>query len=68
MKTCLKCGVKKEVTEFYKGYAQCKTCRYEWTKQYRQSEAGKKTRQKEAINARLSGKKQVRQKKYEETI
>ena len=67
MKTCWKCGVEKEVTDCYKGYIQCKKCRYEWTKTYRQSEAGKKARQKEAISARLSGKKQIRQKKYEES-
>jgi hypothetical protein len=67
MKTCWKCAVEKEVTDFYKGYAQCKACRYEWSKAYRQTEAGKKARQKEAINTRLSGKKQIRQQKYEET-
>ena len=67
MKKCWKCGVEKKVTDFYKGYAQCKSCRYEWSKAYRQTEAGKKARQKEAINARLSGKKQVRQEKYEKS-
>jgi hypothetical protein len=67
MKKCWKCGIEKEVTDFYKGYAQCKTCRYEWSKAYRQTEAGKKARQKETINSRLSGKKQIRQKKYEKS-
>lgn len=65
MKKCRKCEVEKEVTEFYKGYAQCKSCRYEVVKSYRASDAGKKARHKEAVNSRLSGKKQIRQKKYE---
>ena len=67
MKKCWKCGVEREVTDFYKGYAQCKFCRYEWSKAYRQTEAGKKARQKEAINARLCGKKQIRQQRYEQS-
>jgi hypothetical protein len=67
MKKCSVCGIEKEVTDFYKGYAKCKSCRYEWTKTYRASDAGKKARQKEAVNARLSGKKQIRQEHYEQT-
>lgn len=67
MKKCWKCGVEKEITDFYKGYAQCKSCRYEWTKAYRTTDAGKKARQKEAINSRISGKKKQRQQKYDAT-
>lgn len=64
MKTCSTCGKEKEVTEYYKNYAKCKSCCYEVAKKYRASERGKEVRRKEAINARLSGKKQARQKKY----
>ena len=32
MKTCIKCGIKKDETEFYKGRNQCKEC----IKEYRQ--------------------------------
>ncbi len=67
MKKCSVCKVEKEISDFYKGYAKCKVCRYEQEKIYRKSEAGKKSRKKEAINARISGKKQIRQKKYEES-
>ena len=67
MKTCSTCGKEKEVTEYYKGYAKCKPCCYEVTQKYRASERGKEVRRKEAIKARLSGKKQERQKKYEAT-
>ena len=67
MKKCSLCGVEKEITEFYTNYAKCKSCRYEWTKAYRASEAGKKTRKKEAINARISRKKKERQKRYDAT-
>ena len=61
------CGVEKKVTEFYTNYAKCKSCRYEMTKAYRASEAGKKARQKEAISARICGKKKQRQEKYDAT-
>ena len=67
MKTCSTCGKEKELTEYYKGYAKCKTCFYEVIKKYRASERGKEVRRKETINARLSGKKQIRQKRYETT-
>ena len=67
MKKCSSCGVEKEVTEFHKNYAKCKSCRYEWTKAYRASESGKKARQKEAINSRISGKKKERQRRYDLT-
>lgn len=67
MKTCSTCSKEKKVTEYYKGYAKCKACCYEVTQKYRASERGKEVRRKEAINARLSGKKQVRQKKYDAT-
>jgi hypothetical protein len=67
MKTCSTCKIEKEVTEYYKGYAKCKACCYEINKKYRASDRGKEVRRKEAINARLSGKKQIRQKRYEET-
>ena len=67
MKSCSVCKVIKPLTEYLKGYAKCKSCRYEVIKKYRASEAGKEMRKKEAINARLSGKKQIRQKRYEQT-
>ena len=67
MKKCWKCSVEKEVSEFSKGYAQCKSCIYETKKLYRASKKGKEVRKKETINARLSGKKQIRQKKYQKT-
>ena len=67
MKTCSVCGKEKSITEFYKRYAKCKSCHYEVCSKYRKTEAGKKARQREAINARLSGRKQERQKKYETT-
>lgn len=67
MKICSKCGVQKEITDFYKGYAKCKKCFYLVVKAYRASEAGKKVRKKEAINDRLSGKKKERQDRYLQT-
>ena len=67
MKKCSVCGIEKDETEFYKRYAKCKKCFYEVIKQYRQTEAGKIARKKEVIAARLSGKKQIRQKRYEQT-
>ena len=67
MKKCSVCNKEKEVTDYYKGYAKCKACHYEVTKKYRDSEVGKEVRKREAINARLSGKKQERQKRYEQT-
>lgn len=67
MKTCSVCSKEKEVTEYYFGYAKCKTCHYERIKKYRASERGKEVRRKEAINTRLSGKKQIRQKRYDAT-
>ena len=67
MKKCSVCSVEKDNSEFYKGYAKCKSCFYEVVKKYRASEAGKKARQKEAVKARLSGKKQIRQEKYEKS-
>jgi hypothetical protein len=67
MEICSKCEVLKEVTDFAKGYKKCKSCCYETKKLYRQSEKGKEGRRREAINARLSGKKQERQERYEAT-
>ena len=67
MKRCSSCNELKDESEYYKKYAKCKLCCYEVTKLYRETEAGKKARQKEAINARLSGKKKVRQEKYRQT-
>lgn len=67
MKICSVCKAVKELNEFHKGYAKCKVCRYEVQKKYRSSERGKELRKKEAINARLSGKKKIRQKRYEQT-
>jgi hypothetical protein len=67
MKNCSSCNELKNESEYYAGYAKCKKCCYEVTKLYRKTEAGKKARQREAVNARLSGKKQVRQEKYWKT-
>lgn len=67
MKNCSVCKVFKNLTEYYKGYAKCKSCCYEVRKAYRKTEAGKAARKKEAINARISGKKQERQNRYELT-
>jgi hypothetical protein len=67
MKTCSTCWKEKKITEYYKGYAKCKSCCYEARKIYRASERGKEVRRKEAINTRLSGKKQERQKRYDAT-
>jgi len=36
MKTCIKCGIKKDETEFYKGRNKCKECIKEYKKEYRQ--------------------------------
>ena len=36
MKTCIKCGIKKDETEFYKGRNQCKECIKEYRKEYYQ--------------------------------
>lgn len=67
MKKCSVCEIEKNESEFYKRYAKCKSCFYEVVKKYRSTELGKKARQKEAINARLFGKKQIRQQRYEQT-
>lgn len=67
MKICRVCNTEKDEVQFQKNYAQCKQCIYEKKKVYRSSEKGKEARRREAINARLSGKKQVRQKRYEES-
>lgn len=67
MKICSTCQVSKPLKEYSKGYAKCKSCRYEIVKLYRASPKGKLVRQKEAINARLSGKKKLRQARYEQT-
>lgn len=37
MKKCSKCGIEKEFYDFAKGRAQCKICRKEYKKQYRQN-------------------------------
>jgi len=34
MKTCIKCGIKKDETEFYKGKNKCKECFKEYQKEY----------------------------------
>ena len=65
MKTCSVCGVEKESSEYAKGYAKCKTCLYEVRKKWRETEQGKAARRREVIKARLSGKQQERQKRYE---
>ena len=67
MKVCRFCKKEKNLNDFYARYAKCKDCCYEVKKQYRLSEKGKEARKREVINARLSGKKQIRQKRYEQT-
>jgi len=67
MKECSVCKLIKPLTEYRIGYAKCNACRYEYEKLYRQTEKGKLARKKEAINARLSGKKKERQKRYKLT-
>jgi len=67
MRLCKKCNVVKDLSEFYAYRSDCRSCFREYIKQYRASDKGKEVRKKEAINARLSGKKQIRQKRYEQT-
>ena len=67
MRLCKKCNVEKDVSEFYAFKSDCKSCVRKYVNEYRNSEKGKAVRKKEAINARLSGKKQVRQKRYEQS-
>ena len=67
MKVCNCCGKEKKLSDFYSRYAKCKSCCYEVKKIYRKTDKGKEVRKKEAISARLNGKQQVRQKRYEVT-
>jgi hypothetical protein len=67
MKKCNICSIEKPLTEFYKGYAKCKSCRYMQTVLYRKTDAGIAARKKEAVNARASGKKKIRQERYKLT-
>ena len=67
MKSCSTCHKILPFKSFRKDYAKCNACRYEYQKAYRQTEKGKLARKKEAVNARLSGKKKERQKRYELT-
>ena len=67
MRLCKKCNVVKDLSEFYAYRSDCRSCFREYIKQYRASDKGKEVRRKEAINARLSGKKKIRQKRYEQT-
>ena len=41
MKTCIKCGKEKAVSEFYTGGNRCKVCRIEYQCKYQKSEKGK---------------------------
>ena len=65
MKTCTVCFQEKNLDQYYKGYATCKSCHYNKVKIYRQSEAGKLTRKKERRKAKESGAYQTWQTKYE---
>ena len=67
MRLCKKCNVVKDLSEFYAYRSDCRSCFRAYIKQYRASDKGKEVRRKEAINARLSGKKKIRQKRYEQT-
>jgi hypothetical protein len=67
MKVCNCCNKEKNLKDFYKRYAKCKSCCSEVKKKYRASEKGKELRKREAINARITGKQQARQKRYEQT-
>lgn len=64
MKSCSVCSVEKPLTDYYKGYALCKSCHYDKVKIYRMSEAGKLVRKKERRTAKESGKYKEWQKKY----
>ena len=67
MRLCKKCNVVKDLSEFYAYRSDCKICFREYVKQYRASEKGKEVRKREAVNARITGKQQIRQKRYEQT-
>ena len=67
MRLCKKCNVVKDLSEFYAYRSDCKICFREYIKQYRVSEKGKEVRKREAVNARITGKQQARQKRYEQT-
>jgi hypothetical protein len=67
MKICSVCSKEKDVTEYYKGYAKCKSCFYEVIKKYRSTEQGKKVRQQERRRAKESGKDYIWQKTYDAT-
>ena len=67
MKTCSVCLIEKTETEYYKGYAKCKSCHYQIVKKYRLTDKGKAVRQKERRNAKESGANHVWQKKYDQT-
>jgi len=67
MKVCRCCNKEKDLKDFYARYAKCKSCCNEVKKKYRSSEIGKAVRKREAVNARITGKQQVRQKRYEQT-
>jgi len=41
MKTCSKCGIEKDESEFYKVYSWCKNCKNEYVRKYNQSEKRK---------------------------
>ncbi len=41
MKTCIKCGEEKDVSEFHTGRNQCKVCRNAYARKYKKSEKGR---------------------------
>ena len=66
MKTCIKCGIKKDETEFYKGRNKCKECFKEYrqkNKEYKK-EYNKEYRQKNKERIK-EAKKEYRQKNKE---
>jgi len=46
MKTCTKCGEKKDVSEFYHRRKKCKVCKIASNREYKKSEKGRATQRK----------------------
>jgi hypothetical protein len=65
MRKCSVCGTEKKETEFYTGYAKCKSCRYKVVQAYRLSSAGKEARRRERRRAKKLGQNYEWQKRYD---
>ena len=57
MKICNKCGINKDIIDFYKGRNSCKKCHYENMKQYKNNKAYKKYQKDYHIKCSHNGKK-----------